>query len=465
MTEQMPPTKVFISYSWDSDDHKNNVLELANSLKNYGIDSKIDRYQQAPSEGWYQWMMNQIEESNFVLVVCTEKYNLRYRNKEKRRQGLGATWEGGLIIAELYDGQGINDKFIPVLLSSEDEKYIPSNLRTYTIYRLFDAKYDPTIPGEFQNLYRRLSNQPEYEEPKLGKRLILPPIQPASSNVGGDGEIIKGEALDNTQKEAEQQQVNDPEIEYRKKVEGYVYKVPLSEPYNEISEIPKFNLAKTREKVGLDTERAKAIENAVLQSRSKRHEEYKQNMQQYQNVIMGILEREGYFSDENCSDLTELKNTLALSDKDTDELLLYTKLEYSLKRQEWIEADEITKNLLLKVANVQEKYFTVTDFQKIPCKDIRKIDKLWTDYSKGHFGYSAQTDIWQQVNRELFDFLVELDWGYKEDHRFVYTDKFKYNLPNPPKGHLPALVLWDGGTNETRGAYIKRIQQCCQDVL
>lgn len=251
MTEQIQtPTKVFISYSWDSEDHKKNVLQLANSLKDYGIDSKIDRYQQAPSEGWYRWMMNQIEESNFVLVVCTEKYNLRYRNKEKPGQGRGVTWEGGLIITELYDEQGINDKFIPILLSPDDEKDIPLSLRTYTVYRLFYAKYDPTIRGEFQNLYRRLTNQPEYEEPKLGKRLILPPIQPASSNVGSDGEIIKGEGPDNTQKEAEQQQVNDPEIEYRKKVEGYVNKVPLSEPYNEISNINKINLATLKQRIG-----------------------------------------------------------------------------------------------------------------------------------------------------------------------------------------------------------------------
>lgn len=179
---------------------------------------------------------------------------------------------------------------------------------------------------------------------------------------------------------------------------------------------------------------------------------------------MENLEKEGFLSGDTLSGLKEFQNNFQLSDKDTDEALLYAQLEYSLKKGEWIEADETTTNLLLKVANVQQNYFILTDFQKIPCKDIRKIDKLWTDYSEGHFGYSAQIDIWQQVNRELFDFLVELDWGYKEDRRFVYIDKFKYNLPNPPKGHRPALVVWEGGTNETRREYIKRIQYCCQDV-
>ncbi|NMG19584.1 SEFIR domain-containing protein [Brasilonema bromeliae] len=650
MTEQIqtpPPPKVFISYSWDSDEHKNRVLGLANSLKNYGIDSKIDRYQQSPREGWYRWMMNQIEESDFVLVVCTDKYNLRYQNKEKRGQGRGATWEGGLIIADLYEAQGMNDKFIPILLSPEYEKDIPSSLKTYTVYRLFDPKDDPKIPGGFQELYRRLMDQPECEEPKLGKPIILPPIQPAISNVGGDGEIIKYEDPDNTQKteqiqtatkvfisyswdsddhkenvlklantlravwgieadidryvraeppytpvkgwdlwmserikwaefvliiftetyqrrfegneepekglgvswegtiirndlynaqlrdtkfipvvfsqsdldyvssvlnprdkyiltddksftelcyrlrkqktiikpeikggplplpsdpvlfspqkppvkSLEQQQT--PEIEYRKKVEEYANGVSLSEPYDDIDEIHKTIL----ETIGLDTDKAKAIEDDILQSRRQRHEIYKKNLQKYQNLLMKNLEKEGFFSDDILSNLKQLQNNLGLIDKDTEELLLYAQLEYSLKKGSWIEADETTTNLLLKVANVKQNYFNVTDFRKIPCKDIRKIDELWTQYSKGNFGYSAQIDIWQQVNGELLDFFVALDWGYKEDHRFVYTENFKYNIRNHPKGHRPVSVLWEGGTHETRQAYINRIQQCCTGLV
>ncbi|MEH1859173.1 MAG: GUN4 domain-containing protein [Nostoc sp.] len=208
------------------------------------------------------------------------------------------------------------------------------------------------------------------------------------------------------------------EIEYRKKVEGYVYNDRLSEPYNEISKINQTNLKTIRERIGLDPDKAKLIENDVLQLRCQRHEEYKQNLQEYHKLAMESLEKEEFFSDDILSGLKELKNNLGLSDKDAEEILLYAELEYSLQKGEWREADETTKNLLLKVVNVQENYLNENNFKQIPCKDIRKIDKLWKDHSNGLFGYSVQRDIWQKVKERpevkdiLYDFVAEVGWGY-----------------------------------------------------
>jgi hypothetical protein len=134
-------------------------------------------------------MMNQVDESDFVLVVCTEKYNLRYRNREAQGQGRGVTWEGGLIIAELYEGQGINKKFIPVLLSPEGEKHIPRSLQPYTIYRLFNSEdYDVEKPGDYQSLYRHLTKQPAYSLPQLGKPQRLPSLNTSSSGEEKNGQ-------------------------------------------------------------------------------------------------------------------------------------------------------------------------------------------------------------------------------------------------------------------------------------
>lgn len=188
------PVKVFISYSWDSEEHKDKVLALSDSLRRCGIDCQIDRYHQAPSEGWYRWMMDQIEDADYVLVVCTEKYHLRYRNKEERGQGRGVTSEGELIIANLYDGQGINERFIPILLSPEGEKHIPRSLQAYTVYRLFDnAGYDLKQQGGYRELYRHLTKQPAHVPPEIGEPQLLPPISGASFNLDDDGEIIQAE--------------------------------------------------------------------------------------------------------------------------------------------------------------------------------------------------------------------------------------------------------------------------------
>jgi TIR domain len=66
------PPKVLISYSHDSPEHAQHVLELANRLRADGIDCTIDQYVLVPPEGWPRWMDKQVRDSDFVVMVCTE---------------------------------------------------------------------------------------------------------------------------------------------------------------------------------------------------------------------------------------------------------------------------------------------------------------------------------------------------------------------------------------------------------
>ena len=104
-------TKVFISYSHDSLEHKDRVLMLSDRLRANGIDCHIDQYETSPSEGWPRWMRNQIEKANFVIVVCTETYAHRFEGKGESGRGLGAKWEGAILTQELYD-DGAGRKFV-----------------------------------------------------------------------------------------------------------------------------------------------------------------------------------------------------------------------------------------------------------------------------------------------------------------------------------------------------------------
>jgi nucleoside phosphorylase len=160
--------KVFISYSHDSQEHKDRVLELADRLREDGIDCTIDQYEESPSEGWQRWMLNRVEEATFVLVACTEQYDRRFCGREAAGKGKGATWEGGVIIQELYDDQGQNAKFIPITLTPEDANFIPSPLRGATSYRL-------NTDDGYELLYRRLTNQHRTRKPELGKLQTLAP--------------------------------------------------------------------------------------------------------------------------------------------------------------------------------------------------------------------------------------------------------------------------------------------------
>ncbi|WP_026098990.1 phosphorylase family protein [Kamptonema formosum] len=162
------PPKVFISYSHDSQQHKEQVLALADRLLEDGIDANIDQYEESPSEGWQRWMLNQVEASDYTLIVCTQQYDRRFRGHEEIGKGKGVTWEGGVIIQELYDAQGNNSKFIPIAFTSQDSEFIPSPLRSATFYRL-DRE------DGYEQLYLRLTNQPRTRKPNLGKLRTLPP--------------------------------------------------------------------------------------------------------------------------------------------------------------------------------------------------------------------------------------------------------------------------------------------------
>ncbi|MDP3105470.1 MAG: tetratricopeptide repeat protein [Candidatus Methanoperedens sp.] len=164
---QKNPT-VFISYSHDSKEHKDRVLALSDRLRADGIDCSIDQYETSLPEGWARWCNNQIEEADFVLVVCTGIYERRFKGIELPGKGKGAIWEGMIITQELYESQGRNKKFIPVIFTPEDKTHIPMILRGAT-------SYIPNTEKGYESLYRHLTNQPLIEKPVLGKLKSMPP--------------------------------------------------------------------------------------------------------------------------------------------------------------------------------------------------------------------------------------------------------------------------------------------------
>jgi tetratricopeptide (TPR) repeat protein len=166
MPEHNP--KIFISYSHDSDEHKDRVLALSDRLRADGIDCIIDQYETSPPEGWTQWMIKQVKKADSVLIACTKTYQLRFEGEEESGKGKGAIWEGAIITQQLYEAQARNEKFIPIIFTPEDETHIPIILRGATYY-------NPNTEEGYKSLYRQLTDQPLIEKPVLGKKKSLPP--------------------------------------------------------------------------------------------------------------------------------------------------------------------------------------------------------------------------------------------------------------------------------------------------
>jgi tetratricopeptide (TPR) repeat protein len=166
------PKSVFISYSHDSDDHKARVRALADRLRHEGIAAMLDQYVPNPSCGWPKWMLRQVEESDFILVVCTEPYKAKVQGRTKT--GKGVKWESLLTLQDIYNNSSENGKVVPVVLSDDDVQHIFTPLDAFT-------HYDVGADHGYLALYRYLTGQPEIAVPPVGQALVLPPAAPPTT--------------------------------------------------------------------------------------------------------------------------------------------------------------------------------------------------------------------------------------------------------------------------------------------
>jgi SEFIR domain len=159
---------VFISYTHDSPEHRARVLHLAQRLRRDGLDCALDAFILGhPEEGWPLWMETQMEQADFVLLICTETYHRRFSGKEREGVGAGAVFESHLTRDALYAEHGRNRKYVPVLFEDGTEDDVPVLLRRrYTRY---------VLPREYEDLLRYLTKQPRVVPEPVGPVRPLPP--------------------------------------------------------------------------------------------------------------------------------------------------------------------------------------------------------------------------------------------------------------------------------------------------
>ncbi|MBS0299609.1 MAG: TIR domain-containing protein [Proteobacteria bacterium] len=174
--------KVFISYSHDSKEHCQRVLELADRLNENDVDCEIDQYiNGSPPEGWPLWMERMLEESTYVIVICTETYLNRVKRKEKPGTGRGVKWESLLAYQDIYDNDSLNSKFVPVIFKATDAAFIPKPLKAF-------MHYDLSCSGNYEMMCRYLTRQPLVVKPNPKSKLHLPPsnVQTTSTPIYSD---------------------------------------------------------------------------------------------------------------------------------------------------------------------------------------------------------------------------------------------------------------------------------------
>lgn len=158
------PIKVFISYSWDSYEHKKWVLDLANNLTKNGVFIFLDQYDLKAGKDMIHFMENSIKESDKVLLIMTPTFKDKV---EKREHGTG--YEASIITSEIFYNHD-TEKFIPIIKEGERDKCTPNFIKS-RIY--IDMSNDVKYSSNFEELLRTIYDKPKIMRPPIGKRPLL----------------------------------------------------------------------------------------------------------------------------------------------------------------------------------------------------------------------------------------------------------------------------------------------------
>lgn len=163
-TSTRPTPKAFISYSWDSDEHKQWVLAFATRLRGDGVEVTLDQWHLHPGDQLTAFMEWAIRDNDYILIVCTP----HYADRSNRRAG-GVGYEGDIMTAAIFT-QRNERKFIPVFRAGTWESAAPSWL---------SGKYRVDLRGEpySEQAYTDLTNTLH------GTRPATPPVVPRSAPV------------------------------------------------------------------------------------------------------------------------------------------------------------------------------------------------------------------------------------------------------------------------------------------
>lgn len=152
--------KIFLSYSWDNQEHKNWVRQLADRLIQNGIEVILDQYDLRGGEDMHKFMESAVNSATHILVICTPDYVKRANERVK-----GAGEETSLITSDFYTSYLSGKCYLPIVRKSEGLKNVPDYLGSLVYFDFTDdSSFDPTL----QELLRNIYQEPELIKPQLG---------------------------------------------------------------------------------------------------------------------------------------------------------------------------------------------------------------------------------------------------------------------------------------------------------
>jgi hypothetical protein len=159
----MTQPKVFISYSWSSQKHQEQVRVWAERLLADGVDVVLDQFDLKEGHDKYVFMEQMVTDASVthVLVISDKAYA---EKADARKAGVGT--ETQIISKEVYT-KVAQSKFIPLVCEFTEarEPYLPTFLSS-RVWINFSS--DSEVNKNWSRLIRLLFGKPEFEKPAPG---------------------------------------------------------------------------------------------------------------------------------------------------------------------------------------------------------------------------------------------------------------------------------------------------------
>lgn len=433
------------------DENRNLFLTTTESRKENGAIVPISAIKAADMQ---DWMRNCASERLVVILDCC--YSAAFA------EGVSAKDDGEYPVQENLGGKGR-----AILTACDSVQYSfeqkDSELSVYTQYLVEGIRTGAAdLDGNGQITAEKLS---KYATQKVQEK--SPAMTPCFFPVEQGYQIVIAVSPQ-----------DDPKLRYRREVQKLVEddEGDIDFLTGEFDFLCRAVLDELRSQLGISFAEAAIIEAEVIEPLCQRRKKLQQYEALYQKAIaksnplkksdrqkLGKLQKLFGLRDEDvqpsAAKLTpkiqkpeELQEPELKSEKGVD----YSTLRDLLKAGEWEKADIETGRRMLEVANrEEEEWLELEHIENFPCEDLRTIDRLWVYFSKGHFGFSVQKKIYEELGgtREYDEKIWEGFGdrvGWRRDGKWVNYGNLEFSLKSPG-AHLPSWVsvgswswVWEG---------------------
>ena len=152
----MKVPKVFVSYSHDSLEHKEWVLNLSTRLMSNGIDVSLDRWDLSPGADVSKYMETGILEADRILLICTKQY------VQKANSGEGGVGYENMMMPTTISDDIYSNKLIPIV-RQDGTQDVPNFLKTKLRLNFSDEDFG----YQYDELVRSIHGKALFKKPEV----------------------------------------------------------------------------------------------------------------------------------------------------------------------------------------------------------------------------------------------------------------------------------------------------------